>query len=90
MAGIYDPFLSKYGSFTEIQKVAIPIIEKGSNCVVVAPTGSGKTEAVVLPVITLLSKVGGLQGIKVIYITPLRALNRDMIKRLTWICERLG
>lgn len=90
MTGIYNPFLSRYSSFTEIQQIAIPIIEKGNNCIVVAPTGAGKTEAVVLPLISLLSKSGELTGIKVIYITPLRALNRDMIKRLTWICEKAG
>ncbi len=89
MSGIYDVFLERYGSFTAIQKVAVPLIEQGSNCIVVAPTGSGKTEAVVLPVIELLKRNGDvLSGIKVIYITPLRALNRDMIKRLTWLCEK--
>lgn len=87
---VYDIFLSKYKGFTAIQKAAIPLIEGGNNCMVVAPTGSGKTEAVVLPIIKRLVDAAGLAGIKVIYITPLRALNRDMIKRMTWICERLG
>ena len=84
---IYDVFLGRYKKFTAIQKVAIPIISDGNNCVIVAPTGSGKTEAAVLPVIDYIKKSGDFSGIKVVYITPLRALNRDMIKRLEWICD---
>ncbi len=87
MTDIYETFLSRYGSLTAVQKVALPIVERGQNCIIVAPTGAGKTEAAVLPIIKRLSGRGGLEGIKVLYITPLRALNRDMIKRLTWLCD---
>ncbi len=87
---IYEIFLSKYGRFTGIQDAAIPIIEKGLNCMVIAPTGSGKTEAAVLPVIKRLLDGRQTLGIKLIYITPLRALNRDMIKRLDWLCKEAG
>jgi len=90
MPDIYDIFLAKYGDFTEIQKAAMPIIEEGGNCVVVAPTGAGKTEAAVLPILRSLSGAQKAVGIRAIYITPLRALNRDMIKRLTWMCDKIG
>ncbi len=90
MTDAYEAFLSRYKSFTAIQKEAMPLIEQGNNCIVVAPTGAGKTEAVVLPIIKRLIPGVPLIGIKVVYITPLRALNRDMIKRLTWICEKAG
>ena len=58
----------------------------------VAPTGSGKTEAVLLPVFSKLIEQQNPErrGIRVLYITPLRALNRDMLKRLTVWAERLG
>ncbi len=57
----------------------------------VAPTGSGKTEAVMLPVLSrLIEQKEKQSGIAVIYITPLRALNRDMLKRLTFWAEQLG
>ncbi len=56
---------------------------------VVAPTGHGKTEAALLPILDRISKSGGV-GTKLVYITPLRALNRDMMKRLEVLCGHLG
>ena len=55
----------------------------------IAPTASGKTEAAFLPVIDALIKTERGAGIKVLYITPLKALNRDMLERLQWWCKRL-
>ncbi len=83
---VYSLFLEKNKSYTEIQKIAIPIIRIGKSCLVVAPTGYGKTEAAMLPLIDMASK-GESEGIKVLYITPLRALNRDTIKRLQALCS---
>jgi ATP-dependent Lhr-like helicase len=57
--------------------------------VVIAPTGTGKTESAMLPVFnSMLSTPGG--GFQVLYITPLRSLNRDMLQRLEWWCKELG
>ena len=89
MPGIYDAFLSRYKSYTEIQKVAIPIVSRGSNCLIVAPTGSGKTESAVLPLLDSMMQRSGKEGVQVLYITPLRALNRDMLGRLESICAAL-
>ncbi|MGC8669686.1 MAG: DEAD/DEAH box helicase [Candidatus Micrarchaeia archaeon] len=86
---VYEAFLKKYGTYTDIQKAAIGIIKENKNCIIVAPTGAGKTEAAVLPLIDEASR-RGKNGIQIIYITPLRALNRDMISRLEWLCTNAG
>jgi len=80
---LYSLFLEKHKSFTDIQKLSIPVVESGSNCLIVAPTGSGKTEAAVLPLLNaLMGKEKETSAIAILYITPLRALNRDMLRRL--------
>ncbi|MDW5561709.1 MAG: DEAD/DEAH box helicase [Methanomassiliicoccus sp.] len=70
------------------QREAIPLILDGNHLLLVAHTGIGKTEAAMLPIFHRLLGTPG-KGIKCIYITPLRALNRDMLKRLTEFGEAL-
>lgn len=80
-------------SFTEPtlpQTLAIPKVLSGKNVLLIAPTGSGKTEAVLLPVFSKLVEQEKKSGITVVYITPLRALNRDLLKRLSFWAFRLG
>ena len=80
--GIYEP--------TEPQADAIPRIQRKENILLVAPTGIGKTEAAMLPVFNEIFNTQGKQGIRCIYITPLRALNRDMLKRMSEYGAALG
>ena len=72
------------------QTMAFPPILQDENVLLIAPTGSGKTEAVLLPIFSKLVQQPKREGISVIYVTPLRALNRDMLKRLTYWAKRLG
>jgi len=74
---------------TEPQEKTIPKIIEGKNVLLISPTATGKTEAAFLPVLSMLLQAPKTPGIKVLYITPLRALNRDLMERLEWWCNNL-
>ena len=77
---------------SDIQQIAIPPILEGRNVLVIAPTGTGKTLASVLPIFNMFLEARSAQerkGISILYVTPLRALNRDIVRRLTDIGKEL-
>jgi len=86
---LLDPLLTTkfnfagFNKLTEIQKKAIPIILQKKDSLIIAPTGSGKTECAVIPIFSLLKESKKIGKIKALYITPLRALNRDIFRRIT-------
>ncbi|MEM2136739.1 MAG: DEAD/DEAH box helicase, partial [Candidatus Methanomethylicia archaeon] len=86
------PYLFKF--LTPIQELAIPRILSGESLLLISPTGSGKTEAAFIPILSLYldfrDRFGRVPGIHIIYITPLRALNRDILKRMKDWCGKVG
>ena len=75
---------------TKIQELAIPLILKGFNTLIMAPTGSGKTEAALLPIATKIMEENLYGRLRAIYVTPLRALNRDIGLRGFELLKEVG
>lgn len=74
---------------TPVQQIAIPELMTGDDRIIIAPTGSGKTLSAVLPILHRCLEEEW-DPLAIIYITPLRALNRDVDRRLTEIAEAVG
>ena len=79
-----------FSALSDAQKQAIPLLARGSHLVLIAPTGTGKTESAMFPVFNGLLSLPAGGGFKAIYITPLRSLNRDILSRMQWWCGELG
>lgn len=76
----------KWGNFTEIQEKTIPLILKENNTLVISPTASGKTEAVLIPIFEDIIS-NKLESACVLYISPLKALINDMYDRIEQWCD---
>ncbi len=91
----WSTFFARHGSLTPVQQQAIPPILAGSNTLVIAPTASGKTEAVLAPLLerhvlgTAARQSAGAE-LRILYICPTRALVRDLYERLAPSLEHLG
>ncbi|MFD7654752.1 DEAD/DEAH box helicase [Actinosynnema sp. NPDC059797] len=74
----------------DAQEQAIPLVLKGTEDVIVsAATASGKTEAAFLPICSALLDEVDDGGIRVLYVSPLKALINDQHRRLDELCEDL-
>lgn len=78
----------RFGKPTIVQELAIPKILDGKSILTIAGTGFGKTESVMLPVLSRLLD-GEHKPISALYITPMKSLNRDLLDRLIWWCNKL-
>ena len=77
-----------FKQLTDIQKRALPIIYQKVNSLIIAPTGSGKTECVVIPTFSQIKETKKQGKIKALYVTPLRSLNRDIFRRIIKYAEQ--
>ena len=76
-------FRSTLGEPTPAQRLGWPAIAAGQNTLILAPTGSGKTLAAFLACLDGLWRQGQLSpGVRVLYISPLKALNNDIHRNL--------
>ncbi|MGN6630402.1 MAG: DEAD/DEAH box helicase, partial [Candidatus Nitrosocosmicus sp.] len=77
-----------FKKLTPIQEKSYKAIIRKKNSLIVAPTGSGKTESAIIPVICMMSHYKERKlGIKCIYITPQRSLNNDVFRRIVKYAE---
>jgi ATP-dependent Lhr-like helicase len=68
---------------TEIQKLSFEPILKGEGVLLISPTGTGKTEAALFPLLhKILKEDYNNDGIKLLYVNPLKALTRDLTQRI--------
>ncbi|MRX71953.1 DEAD/DEAH box helicase [Bacillus lacus] len=80
----------RWSSFTNIQEKAIPaVLQTEDDVVLSAGTASGKTEAAFLPVLTEVEASAG-QALKILYISPLKALINNQFERINKLCEYMN
>jgi ATP-dependent Lhr-like helicase len=76
-----------------LQREAIEPVRRGDDCLLLAPTAGGKTEAAFFPVLSQMAD-DEWRGLTVLYITPLRALLNNLHPRLTgyasWVGRSVG
>ncbi|WP_236013504.1 DEAD/DEAH box helicase [Paenibacillus glycanilyticus] len=85
-------FEASFGEPTDVQKQAWKAITAGDNTLIAAPTGSGKTLAAVLPCLDGIARMKQQQrqaGVRLLYITPLKALNNDIHDHLVAFIEQI-
>ena len=77
-------FHESFSAPTQVQKLGWPVIASGAHALLVAPTGSGKTLAAFLSAIDRVSHGGFGEGtgVKVLYVSPLKALVHDIQRNL--------
>jgi ATP-dependent Lhr-like helicase len=80
---IRDWFAERLGAPTDVQVRAWPAIAAGRHALITAPTGSGKTLTAFLWALhQLLSGAWAAGTTRVLYVSPLKALNNDIQRNL--------
>src|SRR5215472_4897463 len=87
------PFIQTYiyqhgwADLRDIQKAAIPaILDSSDHVLIMSGTASGKTEAALLPVLTLLEQEPA-NSVGVLYVGPLKALINDQFERIEGLLQ---
>ena len=83
--------VKKYGfsGFLPFQEQSIRSIISGDNCIISAPTGSGKTEAFSIPILQKISQ-HTVPGVFALFVYPLNALIDDQVSKISDLIDRCG
>jgi ATP-dependent Lhr-like helicase len=72
-----------------LQTASVKPVRSGTDCVLVAPTAGGKTEAALFPLLSEMVE-GNWSGTTILYVTPLRSLLNNIHSRVSAYCSWLG
>src|SRR5256714_1441581 len=75
---VRDWFRASFAAPTRAQELGWPPIAAGDHTLLLAPTGSGKTLAAFLSALDGLVRDPSQRGTRVLYVSPLKALNQDI------------
>lgn len=78
-----------FKSLRPVQEMTIGHVLDGRNCVVLAPTAGGKTEAAFFPVLSLID-ARDAKPVSVIYTSPIRALLNNQEARVSRYAQTIG
>ena len=83
LPAVSEWFRDTFGETTPPQEQGWPAIASGQNTLIFAPTGSGKTLAAFLACLDHLWKTPRTaKGVRILYVSPLKALNQDISRNL--------
>lgn len=85
-------FSASFGDPTDVQRQAWQSIGDGNHTLIAAPTGSGKTLAALLPCLDKLVRSRERKreaGVRIVYLSPLKALNNDIHHHVLQFVEQL-
>lgn len=84
----YNAFFGSFPSLREAQLESIPIVACDKNLLLISPTGSGKTEAVIAPICEKALENDGTTYC--LYICPTKALVNDIERRIESSMDKLS
>ena len=78
-----------WSSLRPVQEDSIAAILDGDNCVILAPTAGGKTEAAFFPLLSAMDE-GDWRPVSVVYLSPIRALINNQADRVADYAGLIG
>ncbi|TXK84742.1 DEAD/DEAH box helicase [Paenibacillus sp. N3.4] len=91
---LWEWFTSRFGEPTDVQKQAWDHINAGAHTLISSPTGSGKTLAALMPCLNHIvqskqEQDAYIAGVRVLVVTPLKALNNDIHDHLIHFMDEI-